>query len=731
MKGIGKMAVNPPVRITRGTNPYSEGVQGQANEPITVAAFLDQSHKILGLPSMEWSLAEIWDRLEENAPRVAIIGGSPDHPAHIVDLQTSLRAAHRIWQDGGLPFYFSIPVLCDGTAQSNLGMSYSLQSRLAAAGMIVNQMEAHSYHGAFVIQGCDKTPMAILCALAHLDVVRGQRGDAPLFASFAPAHVLKGGIIPPDLRADIEAVAERCRSAGESFIAKDLLDALTYILQCSSNVQFEGAFKRAYQRGILNRVEHKELEKRLAIHTCDALGGVCAFNGTGNSSRIAMSALGLVHPAVDLLTAPPTQDQVDTAVDALFEICNSPEFSVSNLLAQNLPNAVRVHSATGGSTNLVMHLIAAMVYAGYDFDLLKMDAIHHRVPVPDLFDYSLTQGRDIFALAQQCCAGKVRGMETIYYELTQNGVPMHLDALTVTGTSWRQRLADPRGLSAANVDDNPIILCKPRRVTSGVDVLSGNWFESAVVKISGMPEHQLNEFDGKVAFVLFYENEEDANAGLLDVNLLANLRDSGVLSYDDLLGVYGQNQTSNHPDKAAAAEYGPQKLFDMMVGEGILKLAVIISGQGPEAFGMPEMFTPMQHINTNRQLRRMATIISDGRYSGVTYGAAIGHVTPEAVNGGGILYLQTGDILHLALRKRRIDLLDPVLLRRGEIVSYTGDLAAERADQGRERQERILKRRSIIATTNRLVNVTDAAHGIVPLDVAQEASRPYVDPTPL
>ena len=71
---------------------------------------------------------------------------------------------------------------------------------------------------------------------------------------------------------------------------------------------------------------------------------------------------------------------------------------------------------------------------------------------------------------------------------------------------------------------------------------------------------------------------------------------------------------------------------------------VVISGQGPEAFGMPEMFTPMQHINANRALRKLAALISDGRYSGTTCGAAIGHVTPEAINGGCIGLLETGDL---------------------------------------------------------------------------------------
>jgi len=137
----------------------------------------------------------------------------------------------------------------------------------------------------------------------------------------------------------------------------------------------------------------------------------------------------------------------------------------------------------------------------------------------------------------------------------------------------------------------------------------------------------------------------------------------------------------------------------------------------------------MQHINTNRELRRLVTLISDGRYSGVTYGAAIGHVTPEAVKGGGILYLRTGDIVHLALRKRRIDLLGLASLRSGRLAPYPNDLATERADLGRERTARILERRRLIAASNRLTSVTDAAHGVVPLDIAQEATRRYTDPT--
>ncbi|MCD6289770.1 MAG: dihydroxy-acid dehydratase [Anaerolineae bacterium] len=721
-----------PLVIESEINPYRENVQAKANEPITVAGLLGRVHQVLGYTNMTYTLDEIYDRLESNAPRVAIIGGSWDHPAHIVDLETTLRAAYRIWQRGGVPFYFGVPVMCDGTAQSTMGMGYSLQSRNAVAEMVISQMEGQCYHGAFVIQGCDKTPLAIVSALALLDRVRQARGEPPVFATFAPAHVLRGGTIPDDLRAELEEVAIKAEAKGYDDIAHDLRDTMTYILQCTSNTAFQGVLTRARELGLITTTQHKDFEKRLAVNTCHAKGGVCAFNGTGNSSRLAVSAFGLVHPAVELLAEPPTQEQINAAVDAMLGFCNDATFSVRNIVAQNIENVVRVHSTTGGSTNLMMHIVAAMIYAGYDFSVWDMARIRDAVPVPDLFDYSLTQGRDIFVLAQQRRAGQIRGVETIIYELVRNSVPMHLDAPTVTGTTWRDRLSDPRGLGADNVRDNPIILHRPKRPISGIDVLSGNFFESAVVKISGMPDEQIDEFDETVALVLYYENEDEANQALLDVHLLDRLKEVVVKNRDLLLSIHRHNiartavrdRAYTSVEELAAMETGD--IFDVMASEGTLKIAMVISGQGPAAYGMPEMFTPMQHINANRAIKKLTTLISDGRFSGVSYGAAIGHVTPEAFNGGHILYLRTGDVLHLRLRARRIDLLDPdALARSGEIRGYPDDLSVERAALGETRLARIQARQRRIAPTNRLTACTDAAHGVVPLIVAEGARERY------
>src|SRR5215218_7612847 len=414
-------------RVTNPVNPYRDNVQGKANEPITVAGILDRAHREVGYGAIpDWSLEAIYDRLQENAPRIAVIGGSPDHPAHIMDPGTGARAALAIWKQGGIPFWFSVPVLCDGTAQSHMGMSYSLQSRNAIAEMVVNQMEAHNYHGAFVIQSCDKMPLAVVSALAHLDTLRRRRGEAPVFAAFAPAHVLKGGEIPLEVRAELAQLAADCRAADHSEIAEDLEDTMAYILQCSSNTAFQGVFMRAVEHGILSPERHKEFERALAVNTCDAKGGICTFNGTGNSSRHLVAAMGLVHPAVELLTDPPTTPQVNAVVDDLFKLVNRAECGVGSLIVQNIGNAIRIHSASGGSTNLLMHLVGSVIYAGHRFSIWDLDRIHHHHPIPDLFNYSLTEGRDIFALAKQCCSGDIRGMETLIHELVNNGVPMDL-----------------------------------------------------------------------------------------------------------------------------------------------------------------------------------------------------------------------------------------------------------------------------------------------------------------
>lgn len=710
------------IRI-KGHNPYQEQVQGKANEPITVAALLDRARALPGVSLHSVTLGDIYDRLENNSPRVAIICGSSDHPAHIMDDQVRLRFAASIWIQGGVPFSFGVPVLCDGTAQSNIGMSYSLNSRNLLSDIVVNQMEAHSYHSAVVLSGCDKSPFGILNGLANLDAVRQERGDHPLHATFVPSHVLRGGTLPPGLRKELEALTATARSHGHENLAQDLDDTLQYILQCSTNQAYQGILKRAVQLNLLTKADHKRIEKELAINTCDPKGGICAFYGTGNTSRLVVSALGLTHPIAELLTEPPDQAQVDTVTRALFSTLMKPDFSISSIVSKNIENAIRVHSSTGGSTNLMMHMVASMLYSTYRFDLWDYQRIRNAQPIPDLFDYSLTAGRDIFALAQQCCSGQSYGTESLIKSLYDNGLPMNLGSPTVTGTLWKDRLAARKEITKAL--DNPIILDTPRRSISGIDVLRGNFFESAIIKLSGFSDQQIHEFDEKVFYVLYFENEDEATEGLTDAHLVDSLRHQKSLSKEALLAMIEANRGKEDPTLAEANQMNRSNLFSMMIAHRLFKVAVVISGQGPEAYGMPEMFTPMHHINNNSQLRQIAILLSDGRFSGVTYGAAIGHMTPEAFKGGHLLYLKTGDMVRLQLGVKRIELLDPVRVRTGKLEPYCRSLDRERYVLGAQRMQRMEKRRESLSPTNRMEAVTDVSQGVVPERIAKQATRKH------
>jgi dihydroxy-acid dehydratase len=254
-----------------------------------------------------------------------------------------------------------------------------------------------------------------------------------------------------------------------------------------------------------------------------------------------------------------------------------------------------------------------------------------------------------------------------------------------------------------------------------------------------MPERQVNFFDEQVAAVLFFETEEAANEALLDISLLDNHRDGRTILEDDLRAMWRHNAgllnagggldiagTPTPLDVDAASELDYVELFDMMVKTGTIKIVILIAAQGPEAFGMPEMFTPMQFVNNNRALRKIATIVSDGRYSGVSYGAAVGHVVPEAARGGDILRLQSGDLLHLRFRARRVDLLDPVAFRAGRVVPDTAFLAG-RDQLAADRMARIAARRRRVAASNRMTYCTDASMGVVPQAVWDECDQSFWD----
>jgi dihydroxyacid dehydratase/phosphogluconate dehydratase len=721
---------NPPLTpefadlfVEEGYNPYRACIQGRSNEPITVRSLLREAEERLGADPdfvglSDYSLAAIVDRLVTNRPRIAIIQGSADHPAHLFDHHHALRAAARVWQNGGVPFTFGIPVICDGTAQSNIGQSYSLASRNHTATAVNINFEGHSYHAAYVMSGCDKTPTGILSGLAAADRARREpeRGTAPVWAVFVPAHVLRGGSIPKDTRAALAEVQAKAVAIGDRQLADDIEENCRYILQCSSGEAFLGQLNRAVGHGILARAAADRILDEIAVATCHEKGGICAFNGTGNSSRTLVSALGFVPRGAELLLDEPEAGIVEGSVDTLFRLINRPDHAVCEILRKNYANAVRIHCATGSSTNLMLHMPAVMRHAGFDVTLFDYERIRDAHPVPDVFAHSLTDGRDTFVLANQAKAGLVAGMESLYRALVDLGVPMDLDAPTVAGKTWGERIAAlPWAVSPELPQERSVIRTRPIRAISGTDVLRGNFFSSATLKVAGMSTEQFHRFDGRVFLVRAYENETDCNRELQSTDLVDTLCRTMELPpalIERLRAVNGGT---------------PGDRLDEMVVEGTLAFAFVIAGQGPKAFGMPEMFAPSAYLRHQGTLERTSILMTDGRYSGVTKGACVGHVTPEAFEGGGIGTLVDGDLLWVRLTERRVDLLDRAAFLAGRLEPVAAPPVAERAGLVAERHARMEHRKRQIAACSWIDETTDAEKGVVPLTVDRRATLPFDD----
>ena len=708
-----------PVVINEEYNPYHDCIQGLANQPITVTALLEKAAQRLPkdsivFPQGDFSPTSVVERLVRNSPRVCIIGGAADHPAHLLDEPHALMAAAAIWNQGGVPFLFHIPVICDGTAQNNIGQSYSLASRNHTASAVNITFEGHSYHAAYVLAGCDKSPMGILSGLASADMARNNpdRKVAPVWALFAPSHVLRGGVIPPGVQSELEAVAARAKAAGHDDIEHDLLENTRYILQCSSDEAFAGIFRRAIDLGLMAEDESRTLLNRLAAATCHKDGGVCAFNGTGNSTRTVLSAMGMTVPELELLTGLPAPKAVNSGIRHLFGMFNKPEFRVTEIMRRNYRNAAKLHSATGSSSNMLLHITGAMRYAGFDISIHDYDE-QRKHGVPEVFAHSLTEKRDTFVLAQQFEQGKHKGMLSFYKVLVDLGVELDLDAPTVTGRTWLEMMGDEGAVTpVAQPEENMIIRTGAIRDTSGIDILSGNFFSSAAVKISGMSDEHLKNFRDRYFVVRFYENEHLCNADFADSKLADKLAEPLQIEKDLLEQLAARN----------GVEVQEGSLLNQ-VKEGVLSLAFIIAGQGPKAYGMPEMFSPSQNLRHHGWLEPSSILITDGRYSGVTKGACIGHMVPEAYDGGQIGYLKDGDILRVNLDSRELTLMDRDAFVAGELKPLQKFDTEERAAIFAGRKERMEDRLLGVAAANVMDYVTDAETGVVPHAVNRRAKR--------
>ncbi|MBV9168200.1 MAG: dihydroxy-acid dehydratase, partial [Solirubrobacterales bacterium] len=360
----------------------------------------------------------------------------------------------------------------------------------------------------------------------------------------------------------------------------------------------------AVRRGEMEEDE-LELAQRGACPTC----GACQFMGSAATGQVLSEALGLALPGSALVPEPLTK---------LLRYARAAGKQILRLVAEDLTpariltreafeNAIVIHAAIGGSTNALLHLPEIAREAGVEVTIDDFDRIHRQVPV---LANVKTTGR--YPVEYFWYAG---GVPAVMLELREM---LHLDCVTVTGKTLGENLEEIEHskffmrerlgyLKNFKIRRDEIIRPRddPFGTEGGIAILRGNIApDGAMVKTFSVPK------------------EMHVHAGPARV-------------FED--------------DPAAIDALVERKITpgDVMV----------IRYEGPHANGMPEMYFAAAILAADPELNHTTAIVTDGRYSGAMRGPCIGHVTPEALEGGPIALVQENDLIELNVPERRLSIV--------------------------------------------------------------------------
>ena len=335
--------------------------------------------------------------------------------------------------------------------------------------------------------------------------------------------------------------------------------------------------------------------------------GACTFLGTASTMQCMAEALGLTLPGAALMPAT-MRDILGSARMAgrkIMELVDKGIKVSDTVTREALENAVIIHSAIGGSTNATIHLPAIARELGIILEPELFDRINHQVPHLGNITPSGEHLTEAFWFAG--------GIPMVELELRDM---LHLDVMTVTGKTLGENLEDlekenffQRNLGYLHnyglEREQVIFPVEKAREKGSVAILRGNLApDGAVIKYSACTE-DMRERKGPARV---FNCEEDAY----------------------------------------------QAVVDKKVAPGDM---LIIRYEGPRGSGMPEMLMTTEAIVCDEELNGEVALITDGRFSGATRGAAIGHVSPEAAAGGPLAFVEDGDILAYSVKNRSLDIV--------------------------------------------------------------------------
>ncbi len=364
-----------------------------------------------------------------------------------------------------------------------------------------------------------------------------------------------------------------------------------------------GKYNAMYQRGEIT----KEKMMYYKYHACPSCGA-CSFMGTASTMQIMAEALGLMLPGSALMPAmcDDLRELAGKAGKQAVELAKSGLRSSDIVKRESFENAIMVHAAISGSTNTLLHMPAIAHEFGYEMDAELFDQLHRNAH----YLLNIRPAGEWPAQYFYYAGGVPRIMEEIKEML-------HLDVMTVTGKTLRENLAELKQTGYYEKCDTYLKQAGRKRTdiirrfenpigkNGTIAILKGNLApDGAVVKHSAVPKEM---FEATLRARPF-DCEEDAITAVLHHAI--------------------------HPGDA-----------------------VIIRYEGPKGGGMPEMFYTTEAISSDQELGRTIALLTDGRFSGASTGPAIGHISPEAAEGGPIALLEEDDLIYLNITTRQLEIV--------------------------------------------------------------------------
>ena len=556
-------------------------------------------------------------------------------PGHVHLKDMGQLVAREIERVGGVAKEFNTIAVDDGIAMGHDGMLYSLPSRELIADAVEYMVNAHCADALVCISNCDKITPGMLMAALRLNI---------------PTVFVSGG--------PMEAGKTRLADGTVSGEKLDLIDAMVMAADPAASDEQVAAVERS------------------ACPTC----GSCSGMFTANSMNCLTEALGLSLPGngTVLATHADREALFKRAGVTAVELCHrwygagdggALPRGIASLAA--FENAMTLDIAMGGSTNTILHLLAAAQEGGVAFGMRDIDRLSRRVPqlckvAPNTQKYHI---EDVH---------RAGGIMAILGELARGGL-LHTDVPTVHAKTLGEAINRWDVTASADAAVHEFFKAGPAGIPTQV----------AFSQATRWPSLDTDRAEGCIRDVAHAYSSEGGLAVLYG-NLAADgcvVKTAGV---DESIHVFeGNARVYESQDAAVAGILGDQ----VKAGD-----VVVIRYEGPKGGpGMQEMLYPTSYLKS-KGLGKQCALLTDGRFSGGTSGLSIGHASPEAAAGGAIGLVRDGDRIRIDIPQRSINLLvsdDELAARRAQ-----QDAKGWKPAQSRPRQvSTALKAYALLATS--------------------------------